>query len=38
MWVTAANMDATVVKDEAVKMADLCIAEVASACTAAGIS
>ena len=37
VWVTAANMAATVVKDEAVKKADLCISEVAAACTAAGI-
>jgi D-xylose transport system substrate-binding protein len=38
IWVTAANLNATVIKDEAVKKADLCVAEVASACTAAGIS
>ena len=37
VWVTTANMAATVVKDEAVKKADLCISEVAAACTAAGI-
>jgi D-xylose transport system substrate-binding protein len=37
IWVTAENMAATVVKDEAVKRSDLCIAEVAAACTAAGI-
>lgn len=36
-WVTAANMNDTVVKDKAVKPSDLCIAAVASACTAAGI-
>jgi D-xylose transport system substrate-binding protein len=38
VWVTAANMADTVVKDQAVKVSDLCIPEVASACTAAGIS
>jgi D-xylose transport system substrate-binding protein len=37
-WVTTQNMQATVVKDQAVKVSDLCIAAVASACTAAGIS
>jgi D-xylose transport system substrate-binding protein len=37
VWVTAANMADTVVKDGAVKVADLCVAAVASACTAAGI-
>ena len=37
VWVTAANMASTVVKDDAVKKADLCIAAVAAACTAAGI-
>ena len=36
-WVTTANMAATVIKDGAVKASDLCIAAVASACTAAGI-
>ena len=36
-WVTAANMASTVVKDGATKASDLCIAAVASACTAAGI-
>jgi D-xylose transport system substrate-binding protein len=38
VWVTTANLASTVVKDEAVKKSDLCIAEVASACTAAGVS
>jgi D-xylose transport system substrate-binding protein len=37
-WVTTDNMKATVVRDGAVKVPDLCIAAVASACTAAGIS
>jgi D-xylose transport system substrate-binding protein len=37
VWVTTANMAATVVKDGAVKVSDLCITAVASACTAAGI-
>jgi D-xylose transport system substrate-binding protein len=37
-WVTTDNMKATVVADGAVKVPDLCIAAVASACTAAGIS
>ena len=36
-WVTTANMNATVVKDQFVKVSDLCITAVASACTAAGI-
>jgi D-xylose transport system substrate-binding protein len=36
-WVTVSNMAATVVKDGAVKVSDLCITAVASACTAAGI-
>jgi D-xylose transport system substrate-binding protein len=38
VWVTTQNMEATVVKDGAAKVSDLCIAAVASACTAAGIS
>ncbi|MEY2569789.1 MAG: D-xylose transport system substrate-binding protein, partial [Acidimicrobiaceae bacterium] len=38
VWVTTDNMAKTVVKDGAVKKADLCVSEVASACTAAGIS
>jgi D-xylose transport system substrate-binding protein len=37
-WVTTQNMASTVVKDGAVKAADLCISAVAAACTAAGIS
>jgi D-xylose transport system substrate-binding protein len=37
VWVTTANMATTVVKDGAVKVADLCVAAVAAACTAAGI-
>jgi D-xylose transport system substrate-binding protein len=36
-WVTSANMASTVVKDKAVKVSELCIAEVKAACTAAGI-
>jgi D-xylose transport system substrate-binding protein len=36
-WVTKDNMAATVVKDGAVKVSDLCVTEVASACKAAGI-
>lgn len=38
VWVTSANMASTVIKDAAVKTSELCIAAVASACTAAGIS
>ena len=38
IWVTADNMAATVVKDGAVKVSELCAGSVASACTAAGIS
>ncbi len=38
IWVTSANMGATVVKDGAVTVAQLCAGNVASACTAAGIS
>jgi D-xylose transport system substrate-binding protein len=37
LWVTPANMAATVVKDGAVKVSALCAGAVASACTAAGI-
>jgi len=37
-WVTTANMSSTVVKDQAVKVSDLCITALASACAAAGIS
>ena len=38
VWVTTGNLASTVVKDEAVKKTDLCISELASACTAAGVS
>jgi D-xylose transport system substrate-binding protein len=37
IWVTTDNMAATVVKDAAVKVADLCVTATAAACTAAGI-
>jgi D-xylose transport system substrate-binding protein len=37
VWVTTTNMADTVVKDAAVKVTDLCISALASACTAAGI-
>ncbi|HET7721528.1 MAG TPA: substrate-binding domain-containing protein, partial [Acidimicrobiales bacterium] len=37
VWVTAQNMQATVVADGAVKVSDLCISSLASACAAAGI-
>jgi D-xylose transport system substrate-binding protein len=37
-WVTTQNMASTVVKDGAVKASELCVAAVASACTANGIS
>jgi D-xylose transport system substrate-binding protein len=37
IWVTSDNMAATVVKDGAVKVSDLCVAAVAAACQAAGI-
>lgn len=37
LWVTAENMADTVVKDGAVKVEELCIAQVKEACTAAGI-
>ncbi|MDQ1374548.1 MAG: D-xylose transport system substrate-binding protein [Actinomycetota bacterium] len=36
-WVTTDNLASTVVKDGAVKAADICVAETQSACTAAGI-
>jgi D-xylose transport system substrate-binding protein len=36
-WVTADNMAATAIKDQAVKASALCISVVAAACTAAGI-
>ena len=38
IWVTSANMGATVVKDGAVTVSELCAGNVAAACTAAGIS
>jgi D-xylose transport system substrate-binding protein len=38
VWVTTANMEATVVKDGAVKVSDLCVTAVAAACSANGIS
>ncbi|MEA2842679.1 MAG: D-xylose transport system substrate-binding protein [Actinomycetota bacterium] len=38
VWVTTANMGSTVVKDGAVKVSELCIPEVATACKDAGIS
>jgi D-xylose transport system substrate-binding protein len=37
-WVTTANMNATVIKDNFVPVAQLCAGQYASACTAAGIS
>ncbi|MCU1379015.1 MAG: D-xylose-binding periplasmic protein [Acidimicrobiales bacterium] len=37
IWVTTENMNSTVVKDAAVNRAQLCVAAVAAACTAAGI-
>jgi D-xylose transport system substrate-binding protein len=37
VWVTTDNMNATVVKDGAVKTSDLCSGGLASACSAAGI-
>jgi D-xylose transport system substrate-binding protein len=37
VWVTADNMADTVVADQAVKTSELCVSEVADACTAAGI-
>jgi D-xylose transport system substrate-binding protein len=37
VWVTTDNMAATVVKDGAVKVSELCAGATASACTAAGI-
>ena len=36
-WVTTANMADTVVKDGAIKVSDLCVGSLKSACTAAGI-
>jgi D-xylose transport system substrate-binding protein len=37
LWVTGANMEATVIKDQFVKASDLCAAVGAATCTAAGI-
>ncbi|HEX3621599.1 MAG TPA: substrate-binding domain-containing protein [Acidimicrobiales bacterium] len=37
VWVTTQNLQSTVVKDGAVKVSDLCITALASACTAAGV-
>jgi D-xylose transport system substrate-binding protein len=36
-WVTTQNMESTVIKDGAVKAADICVPATQSACTAAGI-
>jgi len=36
-WVTAANMQATVIKDKWIKVSALCISAVKTACVAAGI-
>src|SRR5262249_60511709 len=36
-WVTEDNMASTVVKDKAVKVSELCVSQVASACKTAGI-
>src|SRR5947209_3761756 len=36
-WVTTANVEQTVVKDGAVKVTDICVAETQAACTSAGI-
>ena len=38
VWVNAANMQATVIKDKFIVVADLCAAVSATVCTAAGIS
>lgn len=38
VWVTPKNMAATVIKDQAVKVSDVCTAALKAACTAAGIS
>lgn len=37
VWVTSANLQSTVVADGAVKVSDLCISALASACTTAGV-
>ena len=36
-WVTIGNMEDTVVKDQAVKVTDICVADTQAACTANGI-
>jgi D-xylose transport system substrate-binding protein len=36
-WVTTQNLASTVVKDQAVKVTDICVPETQAACTAAGI-
>src|SRR3954453_8269877 len=36
-WVTVANIEDTVVKDQAVKVTDICVADTQAACTANGI-
>ncbi|MBV9410700.1 MAG: substrate-binding domain-containing protein [Acidimicrobiia bacterium] len=36
-WVTVGNLEDTVVKDNAVKVTDICVADTQAACTAAGI-
>jgi D-xylose transport system substrate-binding protein len=38
IWVTTANMESTVVKDQFQKASDICISALTDACTAAGIS
>jgi D-xylose transport system substrate-binding protein len=38
IWVTTQNMQSTVVKDKFVKASDICSSDLASACSAAGIS
>lgn len=38
IWVTTQNLQSSVVKDGAVKVSDLCISSLASACSSAGVS
>jgi D-xylose transport system substrate-binding protein len=38
IWVTTTNMESTVIADKAVTPAQLCVAQFAAACKAAGIS
>jgi D-xylose transport system substrate-binding protein len=38
VWVTAQNIESTVVKDQFVKASAICTGALAAACTAAGIS